>query len=657
MIVRFGKMGGGGFILPTAVVSGVIMLALLTVSLQLAASSANALREQHYLQLAKEAAEAGMVWLRGCMQASQRPGVGLTYTPNATSCQNPAVNTSQSQYYFSDGSIGMRYEVMAINPTANIYTNRVTSTGYVDLLRPSGGAWRTISYGMTAAVSELDLLVTDFQVLNNDTVTHVIRPDGAVWYWGSSPVTPIEQPPAYPYRGPKKILEGARRLVGCNNNSACFAIKHDGSLWVWGVAYGWSGLGDAYTITTPSMVMPSGVKDLYIVDHSISLRIFVVKDDNSVWAWGAGANRGLLGYYSDSRTPVQILPPSGVGIKKITGDIDVTFALMADGRLMGWGKPERVGSSGGTGTRKTPVVVLHSGVEDVTLVNHNSPNARRTLAVMSDGRVMHWGFIDRGGNYFNYAASSYRQATPVYINGLSNIKRVFTGRDLRTYYAIDRSGRLFGWGRAAFGMLGNGVNDRSDGVPISSPLLIIDGGVVDLKLNTLGEGDDPAPTGFRSAAFALKSDGTLWGWGWNDRCQQARSGSAMSLRPVKIMDGVSKFYTPESEANVYVITSSGSYAYGSNYAALKTDRSLWTWGEYVGDGEHRRGVYKCAPYNVMNNVLKAHQRTGGSSPGMEVIDSNGVLWNWGWYGMIGRPDGAGAFKPGIVQLPDWRVVY
>ena len=50
----------GGFVLPTVLVASIMLLLLLLAGLQLASAAANALVEQYYNQLAREAAEAGV---------------------------------------------------------------------------------------------------------------------------------------------------------------------------------------------------------------------------------------------------------------------------------------------------------------------------------------------------------------------------------------------------------------------------------------------------------------------------------------------------------------------------------------------------------------------------------------------------------------------
>ena len=96
------------------------------------------------------------------------------------------------------------------------------------------------------------------------------------------------------------------------------------------------------------------------------------------------------------------------------------------------------------------------------------------------------------------------------------------------------------------------------------------------------------------SGYAIKSDGTLWAWGYNGYGQLGVGDTVDRSAPVKVMDNVSTV-----TANDYFDDGSGYDYYGSGYA-IKSDGTLWAWG-YNGYGQLGVGdrVDRSAPVKVM----------------------------------------------------------
>ena len=105
---------------------------------------------------------------------------------------------------------------------------------------------------------------------------------------------------------------------------------------------------------------------------------------------------------------------------------------------------------------------------------------------------------------------------------------------------------------------------------------------------------------------ALKSDGTLWIWGWNFYGELGDGTATQRSKPVKVMSGV-KF------------VSCG----GDNTAAVKSDGTLWVWGrnlkEALRDGST---ADRMAPVQVMTDVTAVSTGDGG----IYALKSNGDLY-------------------------------
>ncbi|MCL1987977.1 MAG: stalk domain-containing protein [Firmicutes bacterium] len=95
--------------------------------------------------------------------------------------------------------------------------------------------------------------------------------------------------------------------------------------------------------------------------------------------------------------------------------------------------------------------------------------------------------------------------------------------------------------------------------------------------------------------MAIRSDGSLWGWGRNHRGQLGDGTTTDRATPVRIMD------------NVIAVS-----AYYHNTLAIRSDGSLWGWGI----------DFSSTPVKIMENV------TGFSDNGRMAIRPNGI-WNVG----------------------------
>jgi len=128
--------------------------------------------------------------------------------------------------------------------------------------------------------------------------------------------------------------------------------------------------------------------------------------------------------------------------------------------------------------------------------------------------------------------------------------------------------------------------------------------------------------GYHSAA--LKSDGTVWAWGWNGEGQLG-NGTTSDINPFPVQ--------------VTGLTGVKAIAAGANYTkALKSDGTIWAWGAgYYGQLGDGTTVSKYTPVQV--NGLTGVSAIGSGEYQFHSIalKSDGTVWTWGYnyYGQLG----------------------
>jgi alpha-tubulin suppressor-like RCC1 family protein len=166
---------------------------------------------------------------------------------------------------------------------------------------------------------------------------------------------------------------------------------------------------------------------------------------------------------------------------------------------------------------------------------------------------------------------------------------------------------LWGWGSNTSGQLGDNT-----AITRSTPVTTFSGGANWKQLSCGG-----------SHTAAIKTDGTLWGWGLNTSGQLGVNDTINRSTPVTTFAG---------GTNWKQVAGGGEYT-----AAIKTDGTLWTWGlnssGQLGDN------------TIINRSTPVTTLTGGTdwkqvACGQEytsAIKTDGTLWTWGrnQFGQLG----------------------
>ncbi len=285
----------------------------------------------------------------------------------------------------------------------------------------------------------------------------------------------------------------------------------------------------------------------------------------------------------------------------------LAYGLNANGQL----------GIGNTATpRMTPALTVYD-----SNWTHVAAGYFHALGIRTDGSLWAWGYPNYGQVG---AGDNLQQKSPVRIGTENNWIAVSCG--FYNSYAIKADGSLWGWGLNEDYELGLGHNTQQ----VKSPTRV--GSDNNWVCVSAGQ----------YHSLGLKSDGTLWGWGYNNNGQVGNGGNSNQSAPVQI--------GTESD---WVLCAAGS----NHSFALKADGRLYAWGTN-GSGELGIGslTNQTAPVQIPGiwTTITAASYNGFG------IKADGTLWGWGLdhQGQLGN-GGAGAVNA-PVQIGsdnDWTALY
>ena len=175
-----------------------------------------------------------------------------------------------------------------------------------------------------------------------------------------------------------------------------------------------------------------------------------------------------------------------------------------------------------------------------------------SVALKSDGTVWAWGQNDEGqlGD-----GTTIDRTTPAQVQSLSGITELSSGS--KHCLALKSDGTVWAWGWNEYGQLGDGTTVNRT-TPVRVPGL---------------SGVTAVASGIYGSSLALKSDGTVWAWGWNYHSELGDGTTINRTTPVQVPG----------------LTGITALAGGASHSlALKSDGTVWAWGQNyagaLGDG-------------------------------------------------------------------------
>lgn len=360
----------------------------------------------------------------------------------------------------------------------------------------------------------------------------------------------------YPVTKPQQISEDKDWQYIVGGSESAFAGRANGSVWRWGnysipgfvwePKYMYSARPEHYLDNIHWIDV--GYEHVIYIDGNRDIRL------NGTNRWQTGTTVS----YSSKNYGLLISDTSDW--ERVFSGESFFFALRSEGTLWGWGQygwPSKVGYLGFGEENLDQHFSEMTEISEGVVWRSFAMSKHHMLGVQSDGTLWAWGNNEQG-----------QVAAGADVDFVFKVEQVGSDTDWKTVHAgyqqsaaIKQDGTVWVWGNNDAGQLG--VENVST---ITFP-------------TQMGSDDDWDSLEFGSKhTIALKTDRTLWAWGDNS-IGQLGNGSMDS--------NVTDNHTPVQVGND---TNWSSFVAGDEHTvALKTDRSLWSWGNAV-HGQVGNGV-------------------------------------------------------------------
>ena len=338
-----------------------------------------------------------------------------------------------------------------------------------------------------------------------------------------------------------------------------------------------------------------------------------------LYSWGNGTAGALgLGSTAYKSSPNQI--GALTTWLTIAGGYQFTAAIKTDGTLWTWGK----NNYGQLGLNNTTSYSSPKQVGALTAWASLGLGSDFMLATKTDGSLWSWGRNQDGALGLNNITS---YSSPKQVGALTTWSSVSASGS--STFAIKTDGTLWSWGFSGtfYGMLGLGNTTA-----YSSPKQI--GALTTWSKVSAGD----------IFAAAIKTDGTLWTWGGNPDGQLG-------------LGNITYFSSPKQVGALTTWATLGNYLY-SAVTAIKTDGTLWTWGNNTYG---QLGLGNVTSYSSPKQVgaLTTWSKVQCGFGKNIASKTDGTLWSWGAgnYGMLGLGNTTSYSSPKqIGSLTTWSRV-
>lgn len=584
----------------------------------------------------------GHIWTWGNNTYGQLGCSGSISVPTQLSLENIVKISAGYNYSLALDNTGCLYS-WGINDRGQLATNSTDN--------------QTVPYNTGVYLTDID--AGFYHVIGIDS-------NGVVYGWGDNSYGQLGCDSNDPVLFPVEINIEDIQAASAGYNYTLL-LSDNGEVYSAGINdYGQLGNGSLQNSNSFQRISISNIKSISAgYNHSLAC-----DNDGKIYAWGNNNNSQIGdGSVEQRNTPSQVLKLKNV--KTISAGYAHAMAIDDSGNTWSWG----YNNHGQLGIQNSE---LHQSIPSeidipVDIVSIDC-GYYHNLAVDSNGEVWSWGYNNHG--QLGLGDTNDRNV-PTKIAGISNVISVSAGN----YHslALTADGTIWSWGYNNRGQLG--VNDKTVNTSLNPQKIESVTGIVGISAGNYH-------------SLAVKNDGTVWAWGYNNHGQLGLGNLSNYYSPQKIdsmklklfntFDSNTRFKIQAGHNHSVALSSNGDvYAWGyNNYGQLglnnniqmltptKIDNltqvkfissqfnstltisnssSLTSWGynnhSQLGEGTT---VNKTSP--TLGLIGDISELSTGAYFGI-ALKNNGTVWSWGYNDACQLGDGRNIYmvKPYLVN--------
>ena len=426
------------------------------------------------------------------------------------------------------------------------------------------------------------------------------KTDGTIWAWGFNNYGQLGDGTTTSRSSPGQIGTATNWASISAGGDHTIAIKTDGTLWAWG-SNQYGQLGDG-TITNKKIPVQIGTANNWANVDGGGYFTIATKTDGTVWGWGQRANFGD-GTLVDRKSPVSLSCPNtcipNTGIFTVSACIRY-FWVENNNKLY-------------YTNNNTDTIILKTvgGCDSIVTLNltiHQPTSSTTTLSVCDS---LQW-------NGVTYKTSgTYTKTGLIDANGCDSTATInlTINKSSSSVNHIAANTNSYTW---------NGIVYTTSGiytVHLTNSTGCDSAATLSLSIPNSSGCFKQITTG-NDHTVAIKTDGTLWAWGYNGQGQLGNDSTITRYKPMQI-----------GTANNWASVDAGAL----HTVAIKTDGTLWAWGDNT-HGELGDSTYIQRNHPIQIGTANNWAFVSAGDGHTKAIKTDGTMWSWGdnTFGQLGN---------------------